>query len=831
MFRFLPNLPRWVLLALACLPCSLTSVAADASNASTKGILVAASKDAPQSFAALSEPRQMLADVYFGGDKIGEAAITTRPGFVRFHKLAPIVAAIPYLRDSAAVQLALAGDIPSNSSLVCSAFKAENCGRLSPHVAGLVFDEDRFRIDLFINSGLLNAISPSASGYLNTPASGLSMTSSVGLSLSGSSQGRTAFNLQNRTIVAAGGTRLRVNSSYASGLGLVTDDFVAEVDHRDLRYSAGMFWAPGIDMIGQRRIIGVGLTTQMDTRADKELLEGTPLFLFIDRAARVEVLADGRLLDSRVYQAGNNRIDTTYLPSGVYSVMLRIHQADGTVREEQRFFARNAQVAPVGKPIYFAFAGVLANTRRSRPFSPSRTLFYQVGGAHRLTGSLAVDASIIGTQHKAMFEAGGYLLSPSARIRAAALVSTQGDKGVLLQGGTSGFGLLSLNFDLRRIWSKDQRPLIPVPIHGERFDLQAPTAAQLGAGSFTQASGSFGYRLGNGFIGLTGTFRRDHGTRLDYSVGPNISAPVLQHRGLQLMVQADAQRTRRSTAGYAGIRLLTTSNGKSLIASGGYASLRRRGKGEPSFFRPVGSIAGEYYHQAKDRTEMSLGASAERTVTDANGRVHGALYSSLGAVRGDLLRYFGDRALTQYGLSVQTGIAANATGSAFGGRELMQSALLVSVDGRADGAAFDVLIDNTPRGRVSAGRSLPIYLASYRSYSVRLKPADAAAVSYDSQAKNITLYPGTVQSVRWTVQRTFTVFGQALATDGVPITAARVETAHGLGETDEHGFFQVDVADGDELRFSRGLALLCRASLTNPQPERGYVAAGKVTCK
>ncbi|MEO6359597.1 MAG: TcfC E-set like domain-containing protein [Sphingomicrobium sp.] len=792
--------------------------------------MLAVSNETPQGFALLSEPRQMLADVYFGGTKIGEAAITVRPGFVRFHEPAKVVAAIPHLRDAPAVQLVLAGEMSSNSGSVCSALKSENCGTLSPQVAALIFDEDRFRIDLFVNSELLEAIFPVAGGYLSTPTGGLSMTSSTGLSLSGSSQGRTAYNLQNRTIIAAGGARLRVNSSYSSGLGLITDDFVAEIDRRNLRFSAGMFWAPGLDMIGQRRIIGAGVTTQMDTRADKELLEGTPLFLFLDRAARVEVLSDGRLLDSRIYEAGNNRIDTTYLPSGAYSLVLRVHQADGRVREEQRFFARNAQVAPVGKPIYFAFAGVLANTRRNRPFSPSRTHFYQAGTAHRLTGSLAIDASVIGTQHNTMFEAGGYLLSPSARIRAAGLISAKGDKGVLLQAGTSGSGPLSLHLDLRRIWSQDQRPLIPLPTHGERFDLQAPTAAQLGVGSFTQASASVGYRVGNGFVGLTGAFRRDYARRSDYSIGPNLSVPVLQRHGVQLMVQADAQRTRSSTAAYAGIRLLTTSNGKSLIATGGYASLGGRGNGEPSSARPVGSIAGEYYHQAKDRTEMSLGVAAERTVTDANARVHGAIYSPLGTVRGDLLRYFGDRAATQYGLSVQTGIAVNSSGSALGGRELTQSALLVSVDGRADGAAFDVLVDNVPRGRISAGRSLPVYLASYRSYSVRLKPADAAPVSYDNQAKKITLYPGTVQSVRWTVQRTFTVFGQALAADGAPVAAARVESAHGLGETDEQGFFQVDMADGDELRFSRGRQPLCRALLTNPQPERGYAAAGKVLC-
>lgn len=817
--------------ALVCLPYSFTSMAADTGSTARKDKILLAKAKPPQGFASLAEPRQVLADVYHGGKKIAETSIIARPGFVRFQDPQSIVAAIPSLSEPATIGTALTGELPANSGLVCSEFKGSDCGKLSPESAGIIFDESRFRIDLFVNPRLLQTILPVDDGYLQSPARSFSMTSSMGLSLSGSVDGHQSYNVQNRTILAMGNARLRASSSFSSGLGLVADDFVAEVERRNLRYSAGMFWIPGLEMVGQRRIIGAGVTTQVDTRIDKDLLEGTPLFLFLDRAARVEIFADGRLLDSRVYEAGNNQIDTSQLPGGAYSLLLRINQTDGSVREERRFFARNAQIAPVGRPIYFAFAGLLAKTRRNRPFSPSQTLLYQAGMAHRLSSSVALDAMVVGTQHKSLLELGGYFLSRRVRTRAAALISTRGDKGALLQLGTSGSGPLSFNFDLRRIWSGDGKPLIPLPIQGENFDFQGPFPSQLGYGSYTQMSGSVGYRVRNGFLALTGAFRRDGSERSDYSIGPSLSVPLAQRHGLQVLFQADAQRTRSGTSAYAGFRLLKTAHGKSVIASAGYASVRARTSNATSSARPVGSIAGEWSHQSDGRTEMNLGLGAERTVADTHLRGHGAAHGPLGSVRGDLIHHFGDRSATHYGLSLQTGIAANASSAAIGGRELTQSALMVTVEGQAEGAAFDVLVDEEPHGRIATDRRLPIYLQAYRSYSVRLKPVNAAAVSYDGQATEITLFPGTVRSVRWAVQRTFTLFGQAVDKDGAPIGIAQVETRHGIGQTDEHGYFQVDIAEGDEIRFSRSAQTLCRIAPRHSQPQLDYAALGKVICQ
>ncbi|QNP45802.1 TcfC E-set like domain-containing protein [Sphingomonas sediminicola] len=91
--------------------------------------------------------------------------------------------------------------------------------------------------------------------------------------------------------------------------------------------------------------MGFGFATQFDTRADADSLEATPLIIFLGQPARVEILVDNRLVTSGSYEAGNNSVDTSNLPDGSYPLVLRIREASGAVREERRFFVKNAQIA------------------------------------------------------------------------------------------------------------------------------------------------------------------------------------------------------------------------------------------------------------------------------------------------------------------------------------------------------------------------------------------------------------------------------------------------------------------------------------------------------
>jgi hypothetical protein len=784
----------------------------------------------PPGFDDLARPRELLVDVYFAGQKIGEAIVVSSLGALQFRNPSKLIALVPGLISSPRLLEMLQKPLPSHAELVCSSSFDRGCGSLRPDQVGVIFDEERFRAELFFAPALLRRAEEAKEAYLKPPTAPLSLTSSIGLAISGSSSSSPAYNVQNRTVLSLQKARIRTDSSYASGLGIIVDDLVGELDQRSKRYSAGLFWAPGVDLTGRRRIVGLGMGTQFDTRADRESLQGTPLVLFLQQPARVEFLVDGRLAGSAAYPSGNNLLDTSMLPDGSYPLVLRIQEQGGRVREENRFFIKNAQVAPLGQPLFFAYAGMLANTRPNRPVSISRTPYYQAGVARRLSGAIAFDLSVLGTGDKNMAEAGAWLMTGVARLRVAALASTSGDKGALVQLASGGRGLLNFNFDLRRIWSKDGRPLLPLPSYADNFSSTPPTGAQVGDDSYLQMSGSIGYSVGAAYLSVIGTLRHDKGLPSDYSVGPHVSWPVINTNGIQLVLDAEVQRTRTTTSSFAGFRMLFTSRGVSMLATGGRAT--RSGASGDHSGRATGSITGEYFHESADRTQYSLGAGFDRNLDSTNAHAQARLYSRMGSARADVLKQLDGHGGLQYGLTLQTGAAVSRHVAAVGGRDMDESALVISLDGESEGTSFEVLVNNQPRGRVTAGNSLPLFLQPYHRYRVRLRPSSAGAIDYDSSARGITLYPGNVERLHWAVHSLFTAFGQAIRPDGKPVANALVQSARGIGETDSNGYFQVDVAAGDLLEFSARSARACHVRIDPSKPrDKDYVSLDKVICE
>jgi hypothetical protein len=784
----------------------------------------------PEGFTEIASPKVMLVDVYYGGRKIAETLALVRPGILQFRSPDEIVAKLPDAIESAELRAAIAGELPTNTDATCSMSNMTRCGSIEPQIAGIIYDEERFRVDVFVNPRFLRTVGADTDSRLPIPASGLSLTNSFGFTASGSLEGSSVYNMQNRTIVGLHNARLRANTSVASGLGLIVDDLVAEVDTGTLRYSAGLFWGPGNEFTGQRRMIGAGVGTQFDTVADQEAIRGTPLVLFLAQPARVEVLVDGRLIGSRSYGAGNNTIETSGFPGGSYPVLLRIHQPDGSIREERRFFVKNGQIPPAGHPVFYAYAGILANTRRHRPISLSGTFYYQAGAALRLSNGLAADVSLFGTQDKAILQAGGWVIKGPARLRAAALVSSAGDAGGLIQASTAGSGPLAISFDLRRIWSQDGRPLIPLPTYASTFDLTPPSGVQLANGSYTQATASVGLRLGDGFLSVVGSYRKDRHLRADYAIGPSLNWPVLTRNRMQIVLEASAQRTRTAMAGFAGIRVAVASGPLSMQSRVGQGFQSDR-DGNASDSRAVSSLSAQYSHETGDRTSINLEGRLDREIGSSTVYGGGTLTSRFGNLRADVLHRLEGRGGTQYDIAFQSGLAIGPDAVALGARDMEQSALIVSVGGEARDASFDVLVDEVVRGRVKGGGTLSLFVPGYRTYKVRLVPTAASAVSYDVAARDVTLYPGNVQRLGWTADPYVTVFAQAVSAGGVPIANALVETAKGVAETDSNGYFQIDVRQGDPITISKGDEAMCQIQLPELRVRNDFASAGKAVCK
>jgi Mat/Ecp fimbriae outer membrane usher protein len=790
-----------------------------------------ATRGTPAGFDELTRERESLVDIYLGGRKIGEALVTTKPGSLQFKSARDVLDKIPDLIPSPELIDRLGAELPTNSDVVCRAGNAGSCGAISPEFIGIIYDADRFRVDVFVNPKFLKLMNDKREGFLPLPSAPLSLTSSVGLALSGSVGGSSRYNLQDRTVIGLRNARLRVNASMASGLGLVIDDLVGEIDHKSLRYSAGLFWAPGNEFTGQRRILGAGVGTQFDTLANQEAVHGTPLIIFLPQPSRIELLIDGRLVSSRSYPAGNVDIDSTGLPEGSYPVVLRIHPTNGSVREERRFFVKNMQAPPVGHPIFYAYAGVLANTQRHQPISPSDTLYYQAGGAWRFTNKFGLDAGALGTQHKAIAHAGAWLIFDWARFRAAGLVSSAGDKGALLQASSGGNGPLRFSFDLRRIWSSDGQPLIPLPSLIDSFGATPPTGVQLATGSYTQATGSIALRLGSAYLAVVGSFRKDRNFRADYTVGPSINWPVITRRQVQLVLEASAQRTRTTIAGFAGFRMLFTSGGFSVLSRVGSSVQDERGDSKSPVTEAVGTLTAQYSRETAQGTLLNLQAGVDRNIESATVNAGATINSRFGNVRADIFHGVTGTAGTQYDLAFESGVALSPHGSMLGARDAQPSAIMVAVDGDAVNASFNVLVDDAVRGRVKTGQRLSLFMPGYKTYKVRLVPTAPLPVSYDSATREVTLYPGNVQSLAWRAESYFTIFAQAMLPDGAPVTGALVETPHGVAQTDDKGYFQIDVAHGDPIKVARSDGEACQVRLPQLALKDDFASVGKVVCR
>lgn len=784
------------------------------------------SVSAPAGFEDLMAERDVVLDVYFGGAKVGEVRARLRPGFVTFTDPRYLAQLIPDTSAPEQLASALAGPIPANVGLVCAINREPGCGLLQPEQAGIILDEERFKVEIFVNPRLLKQPDPAAALYLDKPAGGPSLVSHFGASLSGSSRGGTSWHVQNRSIASVGGMRLRSDSSVMEGAGIRFDNLTLETDRRDWRFLGGLFWAPGSDLVGRRRILGVGAATQLDTRQNKLALLGTPLEIFLQHPARVELLIDGRIAASRIYPAGNRLIDTASLPDGSYALVLRIHEDGRPARDEQRFFSKGASMAPIGRPLMKAFVGLLPPSSDDLAFNRA-SLFYEMSAAYRISPSVGLDAAILGTGDKVILDAGMVHHRPSVQFRLGALVSTSGDHGFALRATTTTGGPAALSFDLRKITSVDGEALLPVSVGRATFSEDSERGLA-GRGSYLQALSIASYRFEQATLRVTGLYRRNGGEQATYSVGASLEVPVVRSSRWHLIALADAHRTERDFSSFLGLRFLATRGDISLSGSGGmtHQSRRKSGSGEL-----VGEAQAAWHRQFDDLSLLATDVAVGRTIDGAYSRAGAYLRSRAFNGRADILHQFAGRDKTQFAATLDTGIVVTGGGAGLAGRDVNDSGILVSVSGGDADQDFDVLIDEVVRGTIRSGGRLTLFLEPYHAYDIRLRPRKSHLSSYDAGSQRITLYPGSVAKVHWNITPLFIMFGRALGADGQPVAHAEIAGVHGVGRTDNEGYFQIETKRDDRLRLRRASGAECSIIVGAALPVDNYHSAGDQRCQ
>ena len=813
---------RSLFLACTVLAAGIGPAAARANEAAKLALTVGE----PEGFANLTETQVLLVDVYFGGLRRGEAQIRSAPGSVSLLDPAATVALLPELSDRAAVEAALSADeLQSNAGRACGRTSdLSRCGRLEPEVAGVIFDRERFRLDIFVNPRFLDVHNASGDTYLPAPEGGIAVINSVAAVISGQSgASATYYNFQNSLVVGDGERRLRADLTYASQLGFGAQRLAFEWDRPELRYTAGALWAPGSEIVGRRKLIGAGVESQIDTRLDKDEILGSPVVVYLDRRARVDIVRDGRVLHSAIYEAGNQQINTSGLPDGSYGIVLRIEEPGSPAREERRFYTKSRRIPSLGRTDFYAIGGLLVDDIDRGSLEPSRHPYFQGGISRRMGENWAIGGNVEASDESASAEVGVTLLTRLAQVRAAAVADLDGTYGGIVQIGSSGSARLNFNFDLRHI--EGGRDPIPTPVVGG--SLAAPFFGGF-YGSYSQVGGVVSYSFAN--VRFLGTFfyRDDESQVARYSIGPSLEWDVMRKGRFTLTLRGDMTATERGEAGFAGIALRLLGGRTSLTAQGGArtSSMPDEAVGNGA----VAAVSGAWSPSVAGG-DLAIGAGYEHQSNQQSAVLSTDFRHRLGSVAGDLVRSDGPASgVTQYSLGFQTSIAAGAGAVQVAGRTTTESMIVARVEGARKDDSFELLVDEQLAGTIAGGEPLTLALPAYRAYDVRLRPTGAGLVAYDSSPRSVGLYPGSVAKLEWSVSPITIKFGRLTGPDGEPLAGATLTGKGVWAETDDEGYFQIEAPDDAELTVTTKDGDTFAMTLPPGEPNAGIARLGEVPC-
>ncbi len=801
---------------------------------------LAISAGEPEGFSDLTEERVLLVDVYFGGVRKGETKIRAAPGAVTLLDPAAAVRLLPALADAAAVQSALsAASLPAHARLACaSTSDPAKCGRLTPEVAGVIFDRDRFRLDIFVNPRFLAVSDDVGEKYLPPPQKGLAVIDSVGAVFSGRLDGGSSYyNIQDGLLVGSGEGRLRADLSYASQLGLGAERLALELDRPGLRYSAGALWAPGDDISGLRKLIGVGVESQIDTRLDKDELRGSPVVVYLDQRARVDIVRDGRVLGSAIYEAGNQQVDTSNLPDGSYEIVLRIEEPGQPTREERRFFSKSRRIPSPGRMDFFAFAGLQVQDVDRGSLSPSQHPYVSAGAVRRLGRNWALEGDLQASDESASAELAATWLTPLVQVRAAAVADLDGTHGGILQVSSAGSSQLNFNFDIRRIEAsradagaaRRAGPALPADPSARppvSFTALEPLAV---AGSYSQVDGIVSYSLASlRFLGTFSYRDDDAAERARYSIGPSIEWDVLRKGPFTVTLRGDMTATERGSSGFAGVSLRLLGGRSSVTALAGARESDLTG--DTLGQGPVAALSGAWSPSFAGG-QMALGAGYEHQPKQDDLVLSSQFRHRLGSLTGDLVHTDGpSAATTQYSLGFQTTVAAGAGAVQVAGKTSTQSLIVVRVGGAHAGDTFDVLVNDQRVGTITGAAPLTLAMPAYRAYRVRIRPTGKDLLAYDSSPRAVSLYPGTVAKLDWKVAPVTIKFGRLMAPDGTPVAGASITGKGVWSETDADGYFQIEAPDDAALAVTTKDGRSFAATLPAGRATEGIARLGAVVC-
>ncbi|MFO1038102.1 MAG: TcfC E-set like domain-containing protein [Geminicoccaceae bacterium] len=784
----------------------------------------------PEGFESLEEPQTAPVDVYFGLRRVGSVTATFAPGWVELRDPAAAAALVRALRPDrmGEVTAALTGRLDPHTDRSCAPEQFPGCGTLDVPIAGAIFNPDYFRLDLVFAPAVL--LEQAMSGrYLEDPITGPSFIANLRAGGSGSSTGDNLFMAGVDSWLSWGRNALRFDAtSQTDNRVSVVQRLSAERFGRDRHLSGGLIDDYGTRFSRVPGLLGTRLQTYLDTRLDLATASGTPIPVFLRERSQVDVLVDGRLVATGAYDAGNQRIDTSALPTGAYDVTLRIRGASGSVREERISFVKDQSFPPAGEWQYFAEGGMVTNDQEPGVLPTIvSTPIVKGGVSRRLLDDLAGGIVLSATDRDLLGELDLRYILPSMT-------------GGVQVGATSGGGL---GFGANLSWYKGPLSL------GLSGDVVMGPGSQVEDDSANDwrrfngldasrrsVSASVGYRLEDGTsFRVNGFYRDQDGT--NWGVGAQVARSLYRGRTISADLSLSAAAGNNESLALAQVSFSWSPEARPYRIRGNLGARWRDGKGGDQGFGGMGLIGGTYELEDVLGGPTTLGAEAARDI-DGTNRV--TLSSDSQTVWGSMsaamdLQNGGDApSQALYRGFARTTVAANSDGVAVGGTTAGDAAILARFQGDRDAGGLSVDTASGIPVTVQVGHTAVVPVAPFHVYEPYARAADEQIIDLKQPTESLPLYPGNVATATWKARRLFSIYGRIVSPAGAPVANARIQDVEDFAFTDEDGNFVVEVEEGGPHRvepMDGGTA--CTIDLLSSMPPKGedVIGAGDVVCR
>ena len=787
----------------------------------------------PAGFEEFLEPQTTAVDIFYGEAFLLTTLATYTPESIQFESPEEISAQLHNVIDPVYILALLQAPLAPNTELICYDAQQEDCGAIKPDDLAVIFDDGRFRVDVFIHPNLLTVQDSLGSKYLPPSTTDFSYLTNFSGTLSGGQDGNQ-FNLQGVSLFSQQEQRLNATWNIDDEDGLALSRLFWQKDEEDFQYQAGWFNGNNryLDFIGSTELMGFSYSTSLNTRTDLDSARGTPLQIFLSSRSRVSLLKDGRIVSSAFYDAGNQILNTSDLPEGAYDVEIQVTDLSGRVETLRRFYAKTPRIPPEGQDLYFIEAGGITRIGRDTTFPENEGEFTIRGGySHRIRDEFGLDVASAFAASELVAEAGLYYLQPNYSVQPKMMLSTQGDFGLsLIAFGR--YKKFSGSYSLRNIWSDNHRDtsgdfhLINSSASSHSFSLNYPI--NKGQLSFNTSLDKRGDESAQNTYSLS----YDRGLYKNLNSQLDLTTEYSSNDDDTLFfirVSWRKSRDRVTHTAYSSVRVEDNTQRDSSYLRAGYNASWNDGERYPN------DILARVDVNA-DRFEQRLGG--EVSYLADIGRARLAVEHQVDASN--------NTSSTSYVSNFSSSVAGEHDAFGWGGKEASQSGVLLDIVGDVQGVYFDIIVNGRKHGQTKSGKVVFIPLSPYETYDIQLKDRGIEFIAFDDKPKQVTLYPGNVELFEWSADKLKVVIGRLVrripgcnleqeesdntgfASDlekecWVPMINARLEGAYGWATTDSDGFFQAEVKERTNQMVAKRKDYSCTINLPSYTGDDGLV--------